>query len=168
MLKVLNKIIKVGDKIYVSIAIVLLMVLVISVSAGIIARYFFNSPFAWTEELVTLLFIWISFLGAAVASVRKKHVAVDFLTARFSSSAKDVVAVFLDLFTMVFLVMVMNGAVILLPQLLNVVTVALGIPRTVHYLAVFVSAILIFLVHLESLIRGVGVLSGKMKREESQ
>jgi TRAP-type C4-dicarboxylate transport system permease small subunit len=161
MLKAFDRLLQIGDRIYVTISVLLLAALVVVVSAGVVARYFFNSPFDWTEELVTLLFIWISFLGAAVASARHKHVVVDLITARSSPFARNVIGVASDLLTIVFLVMVLIGAVILIPQMSTHASVALNIPRSVYYLAVLFSSLLIFLVHLVSLIRGIGTLVSK-------
>ena len=166
MVKILERLIKAGDRLFVSVAVLLLAVLVLAVSAGVVARYFFNSPFDWTEELVTLLFIWISFLGAAVASARHKHVVVDFLSARITFFAKSVIGIVSDILTLVFLAMVIIGSVILLPQMTHG-SVALNIPRSVYYLAVFFSSILIFLVHLESIIKGILVLTGKNRKAAS-
>ena len=166
MLKILNRIIKVGDRIYASLAVVLLAVLVISVSAGITARYFFNSPFDWTEELVTLLFIWISFLSAAVAAARHKLVIVDFFIAKIPPSGQAIIGVMSDILSMVFLAMIIIGSVILIPQMVHP-SVALNIPKSVYYLAVFVSSILIFLVQLESLLLRLGALLKKNKQEVS-
>jgi TRAP-type C4-dicarboxylate transport system permease small subunit len=161
MLKALDTIIRIGSRIYVTISVLLLAMLVVTVSAGVVARYFFNSPFDWTEELVTLIFIWISFLGAAVASARHKHVVVDFITARFSFFGKTLIGIFSNLLTLVFLGMVVIGAVILVPQMLHHASVALNIPRSVYYLAVLASSALIFLVHLTDIIKDVKALLGK-------
>ena len=166
MVKILDKAIQIGDKVYVFTSVMLLAVLVIVVSAGIIMRYFFNSPFDWTEEMVTLLFIWISFLGAAVASARHKHVVVDFITARFSPRTRNIIAVVSDVLTIVFLIMVIIGSVILIPQMLTHGSTALNIPKSVYYLAVFASSLLIFCVHLSSFIKGAGSLLAAGKKQE--
>jgi TRAP-type C4-dicarboxylate transport system permease small subunit len=158
MLKICDRIIRLGDRVYVTICVFLIVVLVITVSSGVISRYFFNAPFDWTEELATLIFIWISFLGAAVASARHKHVVVDFITAKASPRIRGLIGLVSDLFTIVFLVMVIIGAVILLPQMLTHTSVALNIPKSVYYCAVLASSLLIFLIHLTSLIRGIGSL----------
>ena len=41
--------------------------------AATTARYAFNSPLTWTDELATVLFIWLSVLGAVVALRRGEH-----------------------------------------------------------------------------------------------
>ena len=162
MLKILNRIIKVMDRIYVNIAIVFMIVLVAAVSAGIVVRYFFNAPFPWTEELVVFLFIWIAYLGAAVAAARHKHVVVDFLVAKFSPFARNLTGVITNLLTLVFLTMVIIGSVILIPMSTHT-SVALDIPRSFYYMAVFASCVLIFLVYLESIIQKILKLFEKNK-----
>ena len=37
------------------------------------ARYLFNQPLAWSDELAAVLFVWLSMLGAAVALRRGEH-----------------------------------------------------------------------------------------------
>jgi TRAP-type C4-dicarboxylate transport system permease small subunit len=169
VLKALDKVIHIGDRVFVSICVVLLMVLVLTVTAGVISRYFFNAPFDWTEELVTLIFIYISFLGAAVASVRHKHVAVDFMTAKATSFTKGMITIIADVLTLVFLVMVVIGSIILIPSMMNHASVALNIPRSVYYFAILGSSLLISLTHITSLIRGIDALVlHKAGKEESR
>ena len=40
--------------------------------AGVVARYFFNSPFTWSDELASLLLVAITFLGGYSALVTGK------------------------------------------------------------------------------------------------
>jgi TRAP-type C4-dicarboxylate transport system permease small subunit len=169
VLKLLDRIIRVGDKLYVTISVLLLMALVITVSAGVISRYFFNAPFVWTEELVTVLFVYISFLGAAVASARHNHVAVDLITSKAAPKTKNLIGVIANFLIMVFLAMVIIGAVILIPQMLTHTSVALNIPRTVYYLPVLASSLLIFFVHLVEIIKGMDtLLANRNKKEDPQ
>jgi TRAP-type C4-dicarboxylate transport system permease small subunit len=144
----------------------LLATLVLTVTAGVISRYFFNAPFVWTEELVTVLFVYISFLGAAVASARHNHVVVDLITSKAAPKTRNLIGVISNLLIMVFLAMVIIGAVILIPEMLTHTSVALNIPRTVYYLPVLASSLLIFVVHLVEIIKGVETLrAGKNKKE---
>jgi TRAP-type C4-dicarboxylate transport system permease small subunit len=45
----------------------------------VIARYGFNAPIVWAEELATLMFAWITFLGAAVVQRDDSHLGIDVL-----------------------------------------------------------------------------------------
>jgi TRAP-type C4-dicarboxylate transport system permease small subunit len=44
-----------------------------------IARYFFNNPPFWGEEIAVLLFVWMGFVGAGMAIVSGWNVRVDSL-----------------------------------------------------------------------------------------
>lgn len=55
------------------------LVMTILVFMQVILRYFFSSPIAWSDEISRLLFIWVSFLGVALAFFSKGHPAITFL-----------------------------------------------------------------------------------------
>ena len=52
-------------------ALVVAEVLLLGVSTA--ARYLFSAPFPWSDELASLLFIWLAVLGAVVALRRGEH-----------------------------------------------------------------------------------------------
>ncbi len=49
------------------------------VFVSVLFRYVLNSPLAWTEELASLLFAWLTFVGAYVGSRFRSHIAIDTL-----------------------------------------------------------------------------------------
>lgn len=56
----------------------LLIAATVSLTFGqVVLRYVFNQPQTWAEEVGRYLFIWITFLGAAVAFSRDIHIRVD-------------------------------------------------------------------------------------------
>ena len=46
---------------------------VVLLGASTAARYVFAKPFAWSDELATILFLWLAMLGAVVALRRGEH-----------------------------------------------------------------------------------------------
>jgi len=46
----------------------------------VICRYFLQLPLSWSEELVRYLFVWITFLGAGVATAQNLHIEIDVLS----------------------------------------------------------------------------------------
>jgi tripartite ATP-independent transporter DctM subunit len=40
---------------------------------GVVARYVFNHPLVWSDELASILFLWLAMLGAVVALRRDEH-----------------------------------------------------------------------------------------------
>jgi len=49
------------------------------VFVSVVFRYVLNSPLAWTEELASLLFAWLTFVGAYVGFRTRSHIAIDTL-----------------------------------------------------------------------------------------
>jgi len=64
------------------------ILLCLSVTVQVIARYFFNLAFDWGEELPIFLFLWVSFLAAAIAYRDGSHLSVDFIVALFPKKVR--------------------------------------------------------------------------------
>ena len=64
-----------GDKVLV----LLFGVIVCVMFAQVVFRYIFNNSLSWSEELIRFLFVWLTFLGGALAIKDKTHIAVEFL-----------------------------------------------------------------------------------------
>jgi TRAP-type C4-dicarboxylate transport system permease small subunit len=53
-------------------------------------RYVVNAPIAWIEQVSNILFIWITFVGAAVLYRQKLHIGVDMFIEMLKGRAKEV------------------------------------------------------------------------------
>ncbi len=51
-------------------------------------RYALAAPIAWVEQVSNILFIWITFVGAAVLYRQKLHIGVDLFVERLPGRAK--------------------------------------------------------------------------------
>src|SRR5271156_5884922 len=60
--------------------------------AGVVARYGLHSPLIWSDELASILFLWLAMLGAAVAFRRAEHMRMTAVVA----SAKPATRAYLD------------------------------------------------------------------------
>ncbi len=49
--------------------------------AGVVARYGLRQPLIWSDELASILFLWLAMLGAAVAFRRSEHMRMTALVA---------------------------------------------------------------------------------------
>jgi TRAP-type C4-dicarboxylate transport system permease small subunit len=65
--------------------------LCVSVSVQVIARYLFNHAFSWGEEFPIFIFLWVSFLAAAVAYRDGDHLSVDFIAQKYPPKVRRVV-----------------------------------------------------------------------------
>ena len=48
----------------------------------VVFRYVFNNSLSWSEELIRFLFVWLTFLGGALAIKDNTHIAVEFFIER--------------------------------------------------------------------------------------
>ena len=46
---------------------------------GVISRYIFNRPLTWSDELASILFLWLAMLGSVIALRRSEHMRLAFL-----------------------------------------------------------------------------------------
>lgn len=71
-----------------AVAAVLIAVEVGILMAAVIARYWLHTPLVWSDEVASLLFLWLSVLGAVIAFRRGEHMRMTALVARLSPHAR--------------------------------------------------------------------------------
>lgn len=66
-----------------TLAVSLLVVVVVTLAAQVIARYVFQSPISWSEEIARLALIWLSFVASGFVTAEQGHITVDLVPSRF-------------------------------------------------------------------------------------
>lgn len=77
MLKKINKVLTYVEEAVGTTCICFMFVIIL---AGCIARYVFNSPIKWVEEVTNLMLIWMGFLAICYATAHNSQVSIDFIT----------------------------------------------------------------------------------------
>src|SRR6185312_11182997 len=49
--------------------------------AGVVSRFVFHRPFVWSDELASILFLWLAMLGSVVALQRGQHMRLTAIVA---------------------------------------------------------------------------------------
>ena len=57
--------------------------------ANVVSRYFLHSSISFTEELVVIVFVWVTMLGISVGYKRKAHLGMSFITDHLPEKGKD-------------------------------------------------------------------------------
>lgn len=70
-----------------------LAVMAVLVFGNVVLRYAFDSGIAVSEELSRLLFVWLIFLGAILASVQRAHIGFDALVQRLPLAGRKLLVV---------------------------------------------------------------------------
>jgi tripartite ATP-independent transporter DctM subunit len=65
---------------------------IVTLFAGVVARYIVQQPLIWSDELASILFLWLAMLGSVVAFRRAEHMRMTAVVA----SATPAVRAFLD------------------------------------------------------------------------
>lgn len=85
-----------------TVAALLLFAIGIMLTYEVTARYFFNAPTVWAEELSRLAMIWAVFLGSAAMLARGEHIRVTLLI----DSAPPALRRVADAFSLVFVAVI--------------------------------------------------------------
>ena len=70
-------------------AAVVLVAEVVILFAGIVARAVFDRPIIWSDELASILFLWLGMLGSAIAVQRGAHMRLTFFVSGLSPRAQS-------------------------------------------------------------------------------
>lgn len=119
----------------------------------VIARYAFNHPFTWPEELSTLLMVWMTFFGASLLLKEGKHVEVDFFFNYLPKKVQPLITLLINFLILAFMVVVVYGAYNLQFFQSRHSTVALRIPKNFFSLPVLVTGVSMCLFMLFAIIR---------------
>src|ERR1700722_2620850 len=83
---------------------------IIVLFAGVSSRYFFHKPLIWTDELASILFLWLAMLGAVLAFKRAEHMRMTAIIGMLKPKARA----FLDILSitapLAFLILVLEPA----------------------------------------------------------
>ncbi len=72
--------------------------------AGVIFRYAFDSPIVWGDEIVRYSLIWMTFVGAAMATKEKQHIQVDVIDLVLPKLGQKIINWFSDAVVVAFMV----------------------------------------------------------------
>jgi TRAP-type C4-dicarboxylate transport system permease small subunit len=78
-------------------------VLGIVVFAQFFTRYVLNDSLAWTEEIARYLLMWVTFIGAAIVTRRRTHIAVEMLEYFLPERPASILRAVIDIVTVGFL-----------------------------------------------------------------
>jgi tripartite ATP-independent transporter DctM subunit len=78
--------------------------------AGVVARYVLQQPLVWSDELASILFLWLAMLGAAVAFERGEHMRMTAVVGRLAPARRAFLDVLATCAALAFLLIVLPHA----------------------------------------------------------
>ncbi len=139
----------------------LMVALFIIVFLGVLSRYVFAQPFAWTEELALFVLAWMVFLAGSLAVRRWEHLRVTYFIERLPPRLNRAVELVAKLLVAAFLVYALVVAARVIPQVAPTeIAPALNINMVVPQLSLIVGLALMSVqaagVILETVLGGRG------------
>jgi len=136
------------------VAALLVLVEVVILATGVVTRYVIRQPLVWTDELATILLLWLAMLGAVVAYRRGEHIRLSAVLRRCSPHRRSVLETIGSVVTAIFVLELLPASITFFQQEQTDPTPALGIPRSDVVLAVIVGLALILVLALLRLSEG--------------
>ncbi|NIE66866.1 TRAP transporter large permease subunit [Burkholderia sp. Ax-1719] len=96
---------------------------IVLLMAGIVARYALHDPLTWSDELASLLFLWLAMFGAVVALRRGEHMRMSSLVSRMKPDNSALFEAIAVVCSLIFLLLILvpaydsaeNDAIMTLP-----------------------------------------------------
>lgn len=152
------------DRVFLFIGVVLMMILSVSCVAQVFTRYVLNDSLSWTEEVSRYTFVWVSLVGAVLATSTGAHCVVTVVEGLLKGRARDIHRLFV-------FACILVGSFVMLTQGINIVQATLPvrsthlkIPMGLVYLAVPVSGFGLFVHTIADIIK---VFLGGGKEDEA-
>lgn len=137
--------------------IVLLILMSLFVFAQVVFRYVLKQPLAWSEELTTYMFSWLSYIGAAAVTYKNDHVAITTLVDGMKNKkAQKAIRIATQVIIFVFYVLVCYESFILAGRFISIdqrLTNLEFIKTGYVFMQVPISALLMGLFTLERVLR---------------
>jgi TRAP-type C4-dicarboxylate transport system permease small subunit len=143
-----------------SIVVILLAVMVAVLVLQVFFRFVMDDPLAWSEELARYAFVWVTFLGAAVAFRHGSHIVVDTIVRMFPQGTQTALAWVVDLLVVAALLVLLVQGIGIVAVTADTVSTMLEVPMSWVYAALPVSAGLMLAYQAERALRRVRSTAG--------
>jgi tripartite ATP-independent transporter DctM subunit len=127
---------------------ILMVVEIVVLFAGVLARYVFHAPLVWSDEVASTLFLWLGMLGSALALCGNFHLRMTTVVTRLPPAARPFVEPFSLAVCAVFLALLLMPAWRYLAIESATITATLGISMTWRAVAMPVGIALMLVITL--------------------
>lgn len=130
----------------------LFMVVLVAVTfLQVLARFVFKIPISWSQELVKLCFVWIIFLGAAIAVKEGTHLTLDMLTSSLPGGVRRVIRIGILFLTILCAATLLYGGGRYCINCASKTMITLPLPADVQYVSMPLSALFMIWYLIEKL-----------------
>ena len=136
----------------------LLMLLMVAVIfAQVVARYILSNSLSWSEELGRYLFVWMTFIGSAIAVRNKLHVSLDMFVCHLPRALQKFCLLISYVSMIIFTSVVIYGGYKFFIKGSNQISAAMQLPMHYVYIVLPVGGGLILFYLLKNLYEDIFV-----------
>lgn len=126
-----------------TVAVILLLNVLISTFVQVVARFVFDSPFMWTDELARFSYVWLVFIAAAAVMSQRGHITVELGDQILKHRGRIVLNIVGMAAVVISCAMLAIGSLDFLEHRASGTSPALGLPMAVFYGTVWFGVLLI-------------------------
>jgi TRAP-type C4-dicarboxylate transport system permease small subunit len=130
-------------------------VMVATILLQVFYRFVLGDPLSWSEELARYVFVWITFLGAAVAYRHGTHIVVDTIIVLLPRRVQAILGWVVDTLMVAALLTLLVEGIGIVKVNSNVEATMLEIPMSWVYASVPVSAALMLVYQVDRTLRRI-------------
>jgi len=134
---------------------VIFIAITILLTLQVFSRFVLNHSITWTEEVASILYVWMIYLGVAAAVGKRKHLRIDAFIDSRPFKLKRALYIFTNLIFMFFCVYIFPPIMQVISNLRRtaVETNLLRIPKWITYMIIPVCLVLTFIRLIQEIIR---------------
>jgi len=126
--------------------------IVIITLAAVFWRYVLNNPLSWVEQVSTMIFVWVIFLGSAVLYRQNLHIGVDAFLFMLSEKNRAIWKWVIEVANLTFIVILFVYSLKLTIDVLGNTAGALDISPAYYYAAAPISCLIMILFFMEKIV----------------
>ena len=134
---------------------ILMGALVLIVFWQVICRFVLKDSTGWTGEISTLIFVWATYLGAALAIHQGSQISMTLLVVKAKRPLRQIIVLIQALVCEVFYAVFMMAGIQAMQKFANVTTPSLNLPMPVAYSAIAVSGAIMLLYGIGEIIKPI-------------
>jgi len=133
----------------------LMVAIVLLLLGGVLSRYLFNTPVTWIDEVVSLSFLWVAMIGAAIAMYRNEHLRLTVLVDMLSPRTRAFVHAFAIVAVAAFLAALVAPSFEYTRDEWDITTPTLNIPNAFRVAAIPFGIVMMLVIVLAYALRSV-------------
>lgn len=122
----------------------LLLAIATLVIAQVFFRFVLSNSLPWPEELSRLIFIFLVFIGGALASLHDDHISIEAVDMAVEDSSRTaaLMQILREALMVIVMLVVIYGGFQVLPKAHNISLSATGLPKSLMTVPVIIGAVL--------------------------